>query len=265
MTRPSWQDYGTYDESEHARLWNGVVGAWCPGLGPTGSRLYDHSRFNRWGTLTNMDNASDWQISRGVYSLRTTGTNTAGNNGIQDRIEIAYDYGQLNIITFSAWIWPVTLNKRGICTSGPTFTIPRFAIQMLTTGQIEGYRGGNTNSTGSVTTGQWNFISVSNDGSVTRYHINGKFDSQANQGITQNTQTTFNLSNNYWGAFEGFMADAVIHNRILSTGEHADLYRLGPCGMYERRRRSRRRVVEAAAGFKAYWARRQGQIIGGGV
>ncbi len=39
MSRPSWQDFGTHDESAYPELWDGVVGAWCPSLGQTGLRL----------------------------------------------------------------------------------------------------------------------------------------------------------------------------------------------------------------------------------
>ena len=69
MTRPSWQDFGTHDESAHPQLWDGVVGAWCPSLGPTGLRLHDHSRRNNWGTLTNMDPPTDWVIDGGQYAV----------------------------------------------------------------------------------------------------------------------------------------------------------------------------------------------------
>ena len=33
---PSWERYGTHDESAYPELWEGCIGAWCPGLGPTG-------------------------------------------------------------------------------------------------------------------------------------------------------------------------------------------------------------------------------------
>jgi hypothetical protein len=41
-------------------LWRGCVGAWNPGLGPTGLRLYDWSPYRNHGTLTNMDAGTDW-------------------------------------------------------------------------------------------------------------------------------------------------------------------------------------------------------------
>ena len=69
MTKPSWQDFATHDESAFPELWDGVVGAWAPCLGPTGLRLHDHSRRSNWGTLTNMDNATDWVVNDGQYAL----------------------------------------------------------------------------------------------------------------------------------------------------------------------------------------------------
>jgi len=265
MSRPSIEDYATYEESAFPGLWQGVVGAWAPCLGPTGLRLHDFSQSQLWGTLTNMDAAADWQTSRGVYALRTTGTDTAGSNATQDRVEIAYDYGALNVLTFSAWVWPVTLNKRGICTTGPNYSQPRFAITLLTTGQLETFRGANTNSTASISAGQWNFFSVSNNSLVTRYHINGKFDSQSNQTIGFNAQTNFQISNNYWGAFEGFLAFAVIHNRILSTDEHILLNTIGPGGIFQRRKRRYSFEQPAAPTFKNYWLQKSRSLIGGGV
>lgn len=70
MTRlASWQNFGTNDESAYPELWRGCVGAWAPCLGPTGTRLHDLSRYENWGTLTNMDAATDWVVNGGRYGL----------------------------------------------------------------------------------------------------------------------------------------------------------------------------------------------------
>ena len=54
--------------------------------------------------------------------------------------------------------------------------------------------------------------------------------------------------------------------RCLTDNEMAEISRIGLPALFERRRRTLRRVaVEQAAAFRAYWARRQNQIIGGGV
>ena len=67
--------FATHENSAYPSLWRGCVGAWCPSLGPSGSRLHDYSRRNSWGTLTNMDPATDWIVSGGAYALDFDGTN----------------------------------------------------------------------------------------------------------------------------------------------------------------------------------------------
>ena len=77
MTRPTWENFATHDESIVPELWDGVIGAWAPCLGPTGSRLHDMSRRGNWGTLTNMTSTSAWGVYQGQYALDFT---NRGNN-----------------------------------------------------------------------------------------------------------------------------------------------------------------------------------------
>lgn len=71
----NWSGFATHDDSEYPELWDGCVGAWNPGLGPTGSTLRDWSGVNNHGTLTLMDPATDWVVSGGGYALDFDGTN----------------------------------------------------------------------------------------------------------------------------------------------------------------------------------------------
>jgi hypothetical protein len=50
-------------------LWRGCVGAWNPGLGPTGLRLYDWSPYKNHGTLTNMAANIAWSRIAGHHAL----------------------------------------------------------------------------------------------------------------------------------------------------------------------------------------------------
>jgi hypothetical protein len=64
-------------------LWRGCVGAWNPGLGPTGLRLYDWSPYRNHGTLTNMAADGDWVTSQGIHVLDFDSSNDfvlAGSN-----------------------------------------------------------------------------------------------------------------------------------------------------------------------------------------
>jgi hypothetical protein len=47
-------------EPEFASLWNGLVGAWVPALGPTGNTLYDVGPYANHGTLTGVGFVSPW-------------------------------------------------------------------------------------------------------------------------------------------------------------------------------------------------------------
>jgi hypothetical protein len=110
----SWQDYGTHDESAYPELWRGCVGAWAPCLGPTGTRLHDLSRYRNWGTLTNMDTATDWVVSGGMYALDF--------DGVNDHATLPFSSGVSRSFTFSCWV-----NLRRIGSSQPE---PFFNVQV---------------------------------------------------------------------------------------------------------------------------------------
>jgi len=50
----------------YPELWRGCVGAWNPGLGPSGLTLRDNSGFGNHGTLTN---GPTWVASQGKYAM----------------------------------------------------------------------------------------------------------------------------------------------------------------------------------------------------
>jgi hypothetical protein len=63
--------------------------------------------------------------------------------------------------------------------------------------------------------------------------------------------------------FDGVLDDIAIFNTALTDNEVAQIYRLGRgYGVFPEPDLDE---GFAAAGFKAYWARRQSQLIGGGV
>ena len=278
MTRPSWQDFGTHDESAYPQLWDGVVGAWCPSLGPTGLRLHDHSRRNNWGTLTNMDAATDWTVSGGQYALDFDGTNdyVVTSSGVPVASAV---------LSVSLWIWrrdtPTTFPRlvdlsdgthsvqavfdTGVSLGGSGFFVTKHSqYQAGTTGTQWGF----------VPTLQtWEHIAIIFNGvtSTTRVWRDGAEQTGAANNFVGAATATNTL---VFGArrdlnavtqLDGQLDDIAIYTRALSANEIQQLYLLGRGGMYERRRRTLRRVAIEQAGFRAYWARRNSQIIGGGV
>ena len=80
----------------YPELWRGCVGAWNPGLGPTGLTLRDWSGFGNHGTLTNMELDTDWTPSQGKWSLALDGTNESVLCG-------GGTFFQLQTLTLSSW------------------------------------------------------------------------------------------------------------------------------------------------------------------
>jgi len=255
---PSYADYGTYDESAHPDLWEGVVGYWAPCLGPTGLRLHDVSRGINWGTLTNMDAATDWVIDGGQYALDFDGTN--------DRIQ-ASTVPITGQVTISAWCNFRSLADEMICNKQPTNT----AFNLFVFGNNLTLRGGSTSPSivFSVTgrTLEWMFIAGTINGTSGNLYING---ASVSSGSVAAIGSTTGLVE--WGAFSDFgggyfvdgrMDQMCLQNRALSPNEVARMYQLGRGGMLERRRR--RRVYTEQAGFRAHYRSQRAQLIGGGL
>ncbi|MFO0203011.1 MAG: LamG domain-containing protein [Alphaproteobacteria bacterium] len=285
MTRPSWQDFGTFDESAYPELWDGVVGAWCPSLGPTGLRLHDHSRRNNWGTLTNMDAATDWVVSGGQYALDFDGTN--------DYVSVAHSqtFASGTQLTASAWVkrnaagvYAELVNKftgTGIGNSDQDGWLFRWHADnklVFTVANSGSY--GQYSATNANTSTAWNHVAAVHEFGTTAktaIYLNGV--AVAASWTTGGTQVPDSDATIYpiiigaqryaaasYNLLAGQIDDVAVFNRILTPGEVLRLYLLGRGGIYERRRRTLRRVgVEQGAAFRAYWARRQNQIIGGGV
>ena len=60
-------------ESANPGLWKGLVGAWVPALGVTGSVLHNATTYSSHGTLINME-ASDWMVGQAGYALDLDGS-----------------------------------------------------------------------------------------------------------------------------------------------------------------------------------------------
>jgi hypothetical protein len=73
---PTWkQGYASCAaESRNPGLWKGLVFAGLPSLGPTGLTLRDVSGWERHGTLTGMDPATDWIVSPAGYGVAFSNT-----------------------------------------------------------------------------------------------------------------------------------------------------------------------------------------------
>ena len=259
MTRlASWQDYGTHDESAYPELWRGCVGAWAPCLGPTGLRLHDLSRYRNWGTLTNMDAATDWVVSGGRYALDF--------DGVDDIVDVGVRGGDLTeTIPFSVSMWALaraTAQNDGLISrdqSGPFAFAVRFnggaEITLLTDG---------VNFTGpTITTNVWFHLAVVLAPSLRQFYLNGRLthETTAAYTVTANSDVLrigcdFNpAADRCWN---GLIDDVRIYNRPLNSNE-ARLLATRRGIAYERRKRNQ--VYFDAAFFNPAWARNSNVIL----
>ena len=274
MTRPSWQDFGTHDESAYPELWDGVVGAWCPSLGPTGSRLHDHSRGMRWGTLVNMDAATDWVLTGGQYALDF--------DGVDDYVAAGSLPDFTGDFTLSGWgyvysgdtgvdaVLVRTTNVFGGAARSGVTLVMRDAFSSGTTERIgceitDGLNRYHIESAAGYARDTWYHVLCRRQAGVFSLWINGvqETTTQSFSGtITNNTDTYIGAVIDYQGGVSTLRrrVDSVVaHTRALSANEIQRLYLLGRGGMFERRRRTLRRV----AGEQATGARRRRIICGG--
>lgn len=286
---PNLADYGTHDESRFPELWEGCVGAWAPCLGPTGIRLHDFSRRPNWGTLTSMDAATDWAVSGGRYSLDLDGTNDVIDYGSNVVLAGATQ------VSFSAWVWRAAQGAFLVFTRYSSGTTPNrtdyFGTNNVTlNGQISlsiGNASANVNndylffnSTEQMVASSWNHIAatctIAGNSSTCNMWLNGvPATVNASHGGTRPTSWGANNTVSYvTGRITGFFGtnafysgtfdDLRVYNRLLSHDEVVQLSR-GRGIAYQRRLRKPYFEIDSTVAFRAAWAKRPTQLIGGGT
>jgi hypothetical protein len=270
--KPDWGYYGTYDESAHADLWDGVVGYWAPCLGPTGTRLHDLSRWNNWGTLTNMDPPTDWVIDGGQYALDF--------DGVNDFVSTTADGQKAQNLTVSFWCYHRTQNKSLVSIIDNDHSggeIGGWVVQseqaISTRAYYFTYRAASgflaTGSTLVIPLNTWSLITYTKSGTLVRGFRDGQqiySTTVADAVIIYKAVTKIGIGDCVsvpFRQFNGLLDDVIIWNRGLSPNEVQRLYQLGRGGMLERRRR--RRVYAEQAGFRGHYRSQRAQLIGGGL
>lgn len=175
MTAPlaSLADYGTHDESARPELWAGCVGAWCPSLGATGTRLHDFSACVGWGELQAMDPATDWPVSGGGICLDFEGVNSY----------VTLPYKNTETLTVACWVFARNINdasgqyyvsKWG---ANPTLAENDFYLGSFANNWIARSGDGSSGSTSlaqsAATANRWTHLAISRDASTLRLFVDG--------------------------------------------------------------------------------------------
>lgn len=254
-------------EARFPQLWLGRQWAVCPSVqGPSGLRLYDLAGGRRHGTLTNMDAPTDWVRSQGRYALDFDGSNdyVGGFSNIQ----------VTRGLTISMWFRATNTSKGrhslyfNASNQGPDLYAHIEQVSGTTFAPnlyIKSYVGVGTSFTLDT---EWHHYAwvVSADFLTVRYYRDGRsLGSVSNTTTLSQESLTGSIGGNLGLFGSGFTAqgqidDVARYGRELSGGEIRLLAtRRGIA--YE----MRRDIVFGQSGFKAYWAKQQTGLIGGGV
>lgn len=262
-------------------LSDGLVGYWSAWLGSSGYRLLDRTRYANHGTLTNMDAGTDWVGTtiqgRSGYALDFDGSN--------DYIELQTNGRQYPNLTAASWNFWVKFDaftnsyNQLVETFDTAGVNSNYQLSCLikSNGKLAFYAFGtsvanqsNYDGTGAFTlaAGTWYMLTYVFHGSSRQEgYVNAARDGGATSPVSTLSASSQNvtLSSSVFATrfVDGQYAQASLWSRALRAEEILELYRLGP-GWYQPYQRKRYAFV-GGAGFKAYWAKRQSQLIGGGV
>jgi len=253
---------------------DGLVGAWCPSLGPSGYTLLDRSGRGRHGALTNMDAASDWVSAPGGWALDFDGVNDYVVLDSQSNL-------MSNPLTLSGWLLTSTTNNRQAVVASVTAGGARanwvVTVNFSNAGKLnfwQGAYGPFLDSATVVNTGEWIHWAVTREpnGLTSHMYIDGRLDASGTSGLLPQTEggiygpqiTAIGRT----GGFNGYYmaqqcADLGIWHRTLTAPEVGALYRAGQGGLGRLLTQRRRRVyLTTGPAFKAAWATRATTIAG---
>jgi hypothetical protein len=224
-----------------------------------------------------MDPATDWVVNGGKGALDFDGSNDHINLGN------VLSFERTDPFSISAWVRVLSFSSFGtITTKMASANLRGYFFNYNTNGTlaviIRSLSSGNRifvqTSSAALSLGVWGHVVLTYDGSSQASGV--KFYADGTTLATTTTENTLTgtivttqpltfggrpaLSDGFANAQ---MDDFRFYRRVLTPGYVRQLWQLGRGNMPMVRKR--RYTEQAAAGFKAYWARRQSQLIGGGV
>jgi len=210
-----------------------------------------------------MDPATDWVVNSGRLALDF--------DGVDDSVITDRTFSTFPNLSFWVQSGPQSLGGAYIIRPFVSFGTIGFTNQGCYVGTNRetsttirwqvGQNAEKTIASTAVNNGNWHHFAVTISLGVAYLYFNGvQIDSQ-NPGAISGSVFRFGAEFSQNRYFDGQLDDIRIFRTALTAADARQLWQLGRGNMPIVRRR---RYTEQAA-FKAYWARRQSQLIGGGV
>lgn len=250
-------------------LTDGIVGCWSPSVRGSGYLLPDLARGNH-GVLQNME-PTDWEahavFGQSGRALSYDGSNeytTIATSPLRNRTVLR--------LSSAAWVRLTGSFYGLVWLSNGTTGVIWYAGTSAISGQLL-FAGAGTGvaSTTALPQSRWCHIGWSYSERSVAFYFNGRPDGTATvSGAGNPSFSTVALNLGGYGGGEswpGQQGELAIWDRVVTGPEFAEIYRQGNGAIGRQLTgQTRRRVYGfVPAGFRAYWARRQNQIIGGGV
>jgi hypothetical protein len=252
----------------YPELWRGCVGAWAPCLGPTGLTLRDWSGRCNHGTFFNSSASTAWSVSVGRYAADfPTSANeyvSCANPQLGGLSQMSLSYWLIRTGNNSAANGNGVIGAWGLQGTGATNQF----VSLFVANAIRFTVGAGTvvgvTASQSIDLGSLYHIACVYTGSAVQIYVNGIFGgSAALTGAIVAGAGELRFGN--YAANEQSICsidDVRVYSRAVSQNEIRLLAsRRGIA--YELAPRRRSRIF--TGGFKAYWAARKAQIIGGGL
>jgi len=218
-------------------LWRGCVGAWNPGLGPSGLTLRDWSGFGNHGTLTN---GPTFAASQGKYAMSFDGTD--------DYVETSMHIIPAGNATISCWVYTRSTVEGYFLVEWSTDNNMYVGVFSGNWIARTGDGGGGFSSllSTAATADKWTHLSASRTSSTLTLYLNGaamvSTSATSYQGGGIQPLRICRLGTSIYA--NCLISDAMIHSRALSPNEIRTLAtRRGIAYVMAPRRRSSAQVT----------------------
>ena len=253
-------------------LTDGIIGCWSPSVRGSGYLLPDLSGTGNHGTLNGMSE-TDWQ-SATVYGRSGRVLNGDATN---NRVATALRLPTSNM-TYGGWVLCRALlggpqRNRPFGEADSQSGVSGSSLLLATSGPYVVFRGssaGDINASFPLVNNRW-YLFVVVLGRQGEIWVDGRLAGTAAGTTIVSRNVGFQIVVddivNPLNGINGLVGEVCVWNRALAQPEVLEWFRRGNGAIGQQLTgQTRRRVYGfVPAGFRAYWARRQHQIIGGGV